>query len=214
MYIRRVPTTRESPARTQRERSEATTGELLAAARELFASKGYAATLLDDVVRRAGVTKGALYHHFEGKRELFEAVFEQEQRELAEAGAAAYVRKRDQWAGFYEACRAYFEASLDPGVQRITLLDGPAVLGWERLREIEDRHTVANLRLGLERAMADGVIAPRPLEPLVQMLNGAMCEAAMLVARSEDQRRATRQVLAELRVLLDALRQGGARAGR
>jgi AcrR family transcriptional regulator len=201
--------TREPPARTQRERSEATTGELLAAARELFASKGYAATLLDDVVRRAGVTKGALYHHFGGKRELFEAVFEQEQRELAEAGAVAYARKRDRWAGFYEACRAYFEASLDPGVQRITLLDGPAVLGWERLREIEDRHTVANLRRGLEIAMADGVIASRPLEPLVQMLNGAMCEAAMLVARSDDQRAATRQVLAELRIILDALERRG-----
>jgi AcrR family transcriptional regulator len=191
--------------RTQRERSEATTAELVSAARELFAADGYAATLLDDVVGRADVTKGALYHHFEGKRELFEAVFDQEQRRLAEIGAEAYARKRDSWEGFYEACRAYFEASLDPGVQRITLLDAPAVLGWERLREIEDRHSVANMRVGLQAAMDNGQIAPRPLEPLVQMLNGAICEAAMLVARSKDQRRATRDVLAELRIMLDAL---------
>ena len=193
--------------RTQKERSESTTSELVAAARELFAADGYAGTLLDDVVRRAGVTKGALYHHFKGKRELFEAVFELEQQRLAEAVATAYMRKRDRWAGFQDGCRAYFEACLDPGVQRITLLDGPAVLGWERLREIEDRYTVAGMRLGLEHAVEDGVIAARPsLEPLVQMLNGAMCEAAMLVARADDQRAATRQVLAELKLILEALR--------
>jgi AcrR family transcriptional regulator len=195
----------KAPRRTQRERSEATTAELIAAGRELFAADGYAATLLDDVVKRAKVTKGALYHHFASKMDLFAAVFEQEQRRLAKIGAEAYARKRDGWEGFYEACRAYFEASLDPGVQRITLLDAPAVLGWERLREIEDRHTVANMRIGLQTAMDRGQIAPRPLEPLVQMLNGAICEAAMLVARSKDQRRATREVLAELRVMLDAL---------
>ena len=193
--------------RTQRERSEATTTELVAAAREMFAADGYAGTLLDDVVRRAGVTKGALYHHFKGKKDLFEAVFELEQQKIAALVAAAYTRKRDRWAGFYEGCRAYFEACLDPGVQRITLLDGPSVLGWERLREIEDRYTVAGMRMGLEHAIEDGVIAPRPsLEPLVQMLNGAMCEAAMLVARADDQRAATRQVLGELKVMLDALR--------
>ncbi len=192
--------------RTQRERSEATTSELVAAARDLFAADGYAGTLLDDVVRRAGVTKGALYHHFSGKKELFAAVFELEQARLAEIVAAAYSRRRDRWAGLFDGCRAYFEACLDPGVQRITLLDGPSVLGWERLREIEDRYTVAGLRMGLEKAVADGVIADRPLEPLVRMLNGAMCEAAMHVARSDDQRAATRRVLAELKLILDALR--------
>ena len=192
--------------RTQRERSESTTTELVAAARELFAADGYAGTLLDDVVRRAGVTKGALYHHFKGKKDLFEAVFELEQQRITEVVVLAYARKRDRWAGFHEGCRAYFEACLDPGVQRITLLDGPAVLGWERLREIEDRYTVAGMRMGLENAVEDGVIAARPLEPLVQMLNGAMCEAAMLVARADDQRAATRQVLAELKLILDALR--------
>jgi AcrR family transcriptional regulator len=199
-----MPSTKPA-RRTQRERSDATTGQLVSAARELFAAHGYAGTLLTDVVERAHVTKGALYHHFESKRELFEAVFEQEQRTLAAIGARAYARKRDNWEGFYEACRAYFEASLDPGIQRITLIDGPAVLGWERMREIEDRHTVANMRVGLKAAIDSGRITPRPLEPLVQMLNGAICESAMLVARSEDQRRATREVLAELRVMLDAL---------
>jgi AcrR family transcriptional regulator len=191
--------------RTQRERSETTTTKLVEAARPLFAADGFAGTLLDDVVRRAGVTKGALYHHFPSKRELFEAVFEREQEHLAAVSLAAYRRRRDHWTGFEDACRAYLEASLDGGVQRITLLDGPSVLGWERLRAIEDRHTVAQLRVGLERAVEEGIIAERPVEPLVQMLNGALCEAATLIARSTDQRAATRQVMRELRQWLAAL---------
>jgi AcrR family transcriptional regulator len=194
---------------TQQERTEATTAGLVSAARELFAAKGYADTLLDEIVAVAGVTKGALYHHFDGKRELFEAVFEGEQRRLSGVAREASRRRRDFWTAFEEGCRAYLEASLEPGVQRITLLDGPAVLGWERLRELEDQHAVAQMRAGLERAVAEGVIARRPVEPLVQMLNGAICEAAMLVARSDNQRAATRQVLRELRLWLDALRTDG-----
>jgi AcrR family transcriptional regulator len=193
---------------TQRERSEATTARLVAAARELFAAQGYGDTLLDDVVDAAGVTKGALYHHYAGKRELFEAVFDREQQRLAKLALDAARRRRDLWSGLHAACRAYLEASLEPGVQRITLLDGPSVLGWDRLRQIEDRHTVAQMRVALERAVSEGLIAPRPIEPLVQMLNGAICEAAMLVARSDDPRAALRQVLGELRVWLDALRRG------
>lgn len=192
--------------RTQQQRSDATRAQLLEAARECFAADGYAATLLDDVVRRAGVTKGALYHHYKGKRELFEAVFEREQQQLAEIAAGAYARKRDHWAGVHASCRAHLEATLDPGVQRITLLDGPSVLGWERLRELEDRHGIAALRRGLRRAVDEGIIAPRPIEPLLQMLYGALCEAAMYAARSEDPAKATREVLAEVRVMLDALR--------
>jgi AcrR family transcriptional regulator len=199
---------RAKPARTQSQRSEATRGELVAAARELFAQDGYAATLLDAVARRAGVTKGALYHHFAGKRELFEAVFEEEERRLSEIGVRAFERQHGEASGFYEACRAFLEASLDPAVQRISLLDGPAVLGWERVREIEDRHSMANLRLGFEMAVVEGRIAPRPIEPLVQILRGALCESALFIARSSDPRVTLREVLEELRVLLDALIEG------
>ena len=191
--------------RSQRERSEATTARLVEAAAELFGADGYAATLLDDIVRRAGVTKGAVYHHFRDKRELFEAVFEREQRRIAAAAAAAYAGSSDSWEGFHEGCRAYFEASLDPAVQRITLLDAPSVLGWTRMREIEAAHTQAMLRHGLAHAMEEGKIAHRPVEPLASMLAGSMCEGAMLVARSDDQRAAARLVLEELRLHLEAL---------
>ena len=192
-------------ARSQAERSEKTRRELVAAARESFAIEGYAATLLDSVAQRAGVTKGALYHHFDGKKELFEAVFQGEQKKLAAIGMRAYAGKRSARAGFYDACAAFLEASLDPAVQRITLLDGPAVLGWERLREIENQHALSNLRQGLERAVAQGLMAPRPVEPLVQILNGAICEAAMYIARSNDAPHALQHVLAELSIVIDAL---------
>jgi AcrR family transcriptional regulator len=198
--------------RSQRQRSDTTAGQLIAVARELFGADGYTATLLDEVVRRAGVTKGALYHHFESKRDLFEAVFEREQREITRAAAEAYGRKRDHWEGLYAGCRAFFEASFDPAVQRITLLDAPSVLGWEKMREIEGRYTQKMLRDGLQRAMNEGTIARRPVEPLATMLAGAICEGAMLVARSQNQRAVARQILAELRLQLDALEEGAQRS--
>ena len=193
--------------RTQKERSEATTSELVEVARRLFAADGYSATSLDDVVRGAGVTKGALYHHFKGKRELFLAVYEREQQRLAAAQLEAFSRRKGTWDGFFAASRAFFEASLDPGVQRITLLDAPSVLGWETMREVESRYALVQLRKGIELLIRDGHIAPRPVEPLANLLFGSVCEAAMMVARADDQRAAARQVLAELKALLEGLRE-------
>jgi len=193
------------PVRTQRERSDSTTSELVEVARRLFAADGYAATSLDDVVRGAGVTKGALYHHFGGKRDLFLAVYEREQQRLAQAQFEAFARQKGAWEGFFAGSRAFFEASLDPGVQRITLLDAPSVLGWETMREVEGRYALVQLHQGIEALIHDGHLAPRPVAPLANMLFGAMCEAAMMVARARDQRKATKEVLAELRAILEAL---------
>src|SRR5688500_13290687 len=130
------------PERTQQERSETTTRALVAAARELFALRGYEDTLLDDVARAAGVTKGALYHHYAGKRELFRAVFEAEERQMMRTIAAAHAKERDPWKGFYAGCRAFLE-TLEPGTQRVTLIDGPAVLGAETVAEILDRYSMS-----------------------------------------------------------------------
>jgi AcrR family transcriptional regulator len=192
--------------RTQRERSDATTKALVDAARELFARDGYEGTFLDDVARAAGVTKGALYHHFEGKRELFRAVFEAEERRLMRMVAAASAKQSDPWRGFYDGCRAYLEACVDPSVQRITLIDAPAVLGGETVREIEERYAMSLVRNGLRMAIDAGVIARRPVEPLASMLNGALCEAALMIARADDPATVTRQVQSEVKTLLDSLR--------
>lgn len=192
--------------RTQRQRTQATTAHLLQAARRLFAADGYTATSLEDVVAAAGVTKGALYHHFSSKRDLFRAVFEQEEISLARASHAAYQREEDPWRGFKAGCIAFLEGSLDPGVQRIVVLDGPAVLSWETVREIEARHSLAMIETGLRQAMESGRIEPRPPGPLAHMLFGALCEGAMTVARSGgDQRAAMREMAGELESLLAAL---------
>ncbi len=111
---------------TQQQRSEATTAALVEAAHELFAQDGYAATSLDGVVAKAGVTKGALYHHFAGKRELFAAVFAAEQQKISEVVAGAFGRHEDPWEAFEAGCRSFVETCQEPGLQRIFLLDAPA----------------------------------------------------------------------------------------
>ncbi len=189
---------------TQEERSEATTAALVTAARELFAADGFAATSLDAVVAKAGVTKGALYHHFAGKRELFAAVFAAEQRRLAAAIVAAYSAEEDPWRAFEAGCAAFIEACQEPGVQRIALLDAPAALGWETIRALE-AGSLQMMQQGIARAIEAGAIAERPAVPLAHLLFGAICESAMVVARAEDPDAALREARAELRRVLRSL---------
>src|SRR5437763_9931945 len=120
--------------RTQAERSAATTGELVRTSRELFAARGFADTSIDDIVSAAGVTRGALYHHFDSKADVFRAVFEDLGRDLAAMSVEAARGKRDPWKQMEAGCMAFLDISRDPGIQRIALLDGPAVLSWEGVR--------------------------------------------------------------------------------
>jgi AcrR family transcriptional regulator len=189
---------------TQHERTEATTTALITAARELFAEDGYAATSLDAVVAKAGVTKGALYHHFSGKRDLFASVFAGEQVRLTEAVVAAYQRRNDPWEAFEEACGAFIVACQEPGVQRIFLLDAPSALGWETIRRLESG-SLQMMEQGIKRAIEAGSIEARPVEPLAHLLFGAICESAMVVARAPDQDAALAEALAELHRLLGSL---------
>lgn len=194
-----------APRRTQRQRTETTTRALIEAGRKLFAERGYEATFLDHVAGAAGVTKGALYHHFTSKKELFAAVYEQEQQQMARAVARAYAREDDSWTAFGAGCRAFLQASLDPGVQRITLLDAPSVLGWDAMRRIEADHSLKQMQEGIAIAIREGMIAARPVEPLAHLLFGATCEAAMMSARADRPRVAHAQALTELTSLLESL---------
>lgn len=191
--------------RTQAERTRATIDQILVVARERFAVDGYDNTFVDNVAERAGMTKGALYHHFEGKRGLFAAVFENEQRAIGEAVNRAARGTKDSWQRFLRGCRGFFDAVLDPGVQRITLIDAPAVLGWEAMRDLEDEHVTSLLRLGLAQVIADGHLPEQRVEPLAHLLHGAMCEAAMTVARSPDPERESRDSMAALERLLNGI---------
>jgi AcrR family transcriptional regulator len=199
-----APAQAQTTARTQSERREATTGALLEAARELFARDGYAATSLDAVVAKAGVTKGALYHHFDGKRDLFRAVFEQEQEWLARALREAFARETDPWDGLQAACRGFLDAAIDPELQRIVLVDSFSALGFAAVREAEAGQ-LEGLRGALRLSMKAGRLPKRPVEPLAAILFGALCEAALTTARAEDERAAHRAVTAELKRVFEAL---------
>jgi AcrR family transcriptional regulator len=202
-----LPVATRVARRTQAERTEATTAALVDAARELFARDGYDATSLDAVAARAGVTKGAVYHHFDGKRQLFEAVFSREVERLGTPLAAAYTRKKDPWDAFQAACRAFLDECLDPGLQRIVLVDASAAIGWEGIRRLE-APLLELMELAIARAADAGRIARRPSGPLAHFLFGAICEMAMIVARAGDQKAAQRQAVAEIGRVLDGLAIG------
>jgi AcrR family transcriptional regulator len=190
--------------RTQQQRREATTAALIGAARELFAKDGYEATSLDAIAAAARLTKGAVYHHFESKRELFAAVFQAEADHLAEIVAEAYTRKRDPWKGFEAGCIAYLEACLEPGLQQIMLLDAEPAVGWDRMRQLESG-LLSMMETGIGRAIEAGRIGRRDPGPLAQLLFGTLCEAAMVVARAADQPAAQRAIVNEFRRLLASL---------
>jgi AcrR family transcriptional regulator len=200
----------ERPRGRQAEQSEATRRALIAAARKLFAERGYAAVATEEIVRAAGLTRGALYHHFGGKKDLLEAVYLQVETELTERIATEALAGTP--GSPVDAMRAgaaqFLEACTEPEVQRIVLLDAPAVLGWDRWREIATEQGLGLIEASLKAAMEAGAISPAPLRPLAHLLMGALDEGAMLVARAEDPERAKAEVMEILDALIDGLRPG------
>jgi AcrR family transcriptional regulator len=172
--------------RTQAERRSATRAALLEAGRELFAARGFAGAGQEDIVERAGVTRGALAHHFGTKKGLFRAVVESLETELAEHIATAAMRGDDPMAHLRLGCLAFLDAALDPAVRRIVLLDAPAVLGWQAWREIDTTYGLGLVSAALEHCMEAGLMARRPVQPLAHILLAALNEAAMLVANADD----------------------------
>ncbi|MDH6131842.1 AcrR family transcriptional regulator [Kitasatospora sp. MAA4] len=186
--------------RTQQQRSDATTHELLAAARTLFARDGYAATSLEAICAEAHSTKGALYHHFRGKESLFRAVYEREQQRLSANIAETYARYDDPWEGLYQGLKAFLTGSMEPGVQRITLIDAPGAIGWTAMREMR-ADCRRNLVYGLRRAL--GPDARCEIESLASILYGALCESAVALAHCAEPAALLDATLAQLRILFD-----------
>jgi AcrR family transcriptional regulator len=190
-------------------RSESTKSALIGAARELFASKGYFATGTEEIVAKAGVgTRGALYHHFADKEDLFRAVFEQVQADLA---AATIVNERDDALDLLTAAlQQFLDASADnTDVQQILLIDGPAVLGWDQWRSLEAHYGLGVITAMLDAAVAQRVIPRQPTIPLAHMLLAAVDEAALYIANATDRRQAHTQARQSLRRLLGGLRESG-----
>jgi AcrR family transcriptional regulator len=191
--------------RSKAAQGRATRAALLEAARRLFGERGYAATSTEDVVAAAGVTKGALYHHFGGKPDLFQAVFEQVKHEISDRVAEVFMVP-DAWTALAGGCQALVDAQLDPAVRQIVLNDARSVLGWETVREVDNRFGAVALRGALRKAMVAGVIRRAPLRPLALLLTGALSEACFYVSDADDPASARDEVRELVGEILEAFR--------
>ncbi|MFD9692855.1 TetR/AcrR family transcriptional regulator [Kitasatospora sp. NPDC059146] len=163
---------------------EQTRQSLLRESRRLFSTEGYGAVGLAEIVAAAGVTKGALYHHFDSKTALFRTVLEQVQQEVAERIAVTADAREEPWEQLVAGCEAFLSTSTDPSVQRILLVDGPAVLGWSEWRAMNEATSGRHLADVLAVLIAEGTIPAQPAAPLTHLLSGAMNEAALWLAAS------------------------------
>jgi AcrR family transcriptional regulator len=191
--------------RTQAERSSATRAALLGAARRLFAEKGFAGTGREEIVEAAGVTRGALYHHFESKEGLFRAVFEALESEIVARVADAALVSPDPMQQLRLGSHAFLDTAMDPAVRRVVLLDGPSVLDVAVRRTISDAYGLGMVREVLRAVMAAGTIERQPLEPLAHILLAALHEAALYVAQADDPMAARAEVAVTVDRLLDGL---------
>lgn len=164
------------------EQRERTRKALLDEAERLFARDGYGAVGLPAVVSGAGVTKGALYHQFDGKKALFAAVLARVAGRVADRVVAAAEAVPDPWGRLVAGCRAFLDASTEPSAARIMLVDGPAVLGWARWRELDAESSGRHLVEALADLVERGELTAQPVEPLARLLSGAMNELAMWLA--------------------------------
>ncbi|HET7612414.1 MAG TPA: TetR/AcrR family transcriptional regulator [Gemmatimonadaceae bacterium] len=193
-----------STRRTQAERRTQTRADLIAAARAQFAERGYAAVSLEEIVRAAGVTRGALYHHFADKQDLFRTIVREIEQEidvrmLSTGGAELSGLER-----FRVAVRVFLEACTQADVGRILLIDGPSVLGWQEWREIDAAPTLRLIEDGLEELAAHDWIAPQPFKPLAHLIYGALIEAGLYLATTSDPEKELPQMHASLEHLLAA----------
>jgi AcrR family transcriptional regulator len=187
------------------ERGKATRERLVEAGRELFGERGYEATSIEAILETAGVRRGALYHHFESKQELFDAVLDRVVAEIAREVRLIAGAERDPVDALHAGCSAWLEMALDPAVQRIALLDAPSVVGWTRLRALDEEHTLGGLRRNLRLIAGEGRLAPGNADLLAHMILAAVNEAALTIVRADDPPAALRDGQATVDTLLDGL---------
>jgi AcrR family transcriptional regulator len=171
----------ESTRRTNRERTEATRADLIVAARKLFTEASYAATSTPQIVAAAGLSRGALYHHFEDKQALFRAVVEREAELVEKAIEQATPTSLSARDALVRGGEAFLEAMSYPGRTRLLLLDGPAVLGRAEMDAIDVRHGARTLRAGLGLAMSEGAMPRLPLDALTMLVSSAYDRAALAI---------------------------------
>ena len=171
----------EKKAISNAKRTEKTRKLLISAAKKLFVAKGFAATSTPEIVNAAGVTRGALYHHFEDKKDLLRAVVEQDCAAVGEEIERVAQASGVIIGALKEGSSAFVRAITSQGRARTILIEGPAVLGQKELLEIEDRHTRLALKQGMEAALEQGRLKPLALQPLVELVSSMLDGAALKV---------------------------------
>ncbi len=195
-----------SRSSSREEAKQKTRAALIAAARRLFALKGYHGTGTHEIVETAGVTRGALQHHFPRKEDLFLAVFHEVQQDLAVAMPTEKDREvGEAWRNFRQAIGAFLTAASSSEIQRILLIDGPAVLGWTLWRELEAHYGLGTIVAAVEDGMAAAMIRRQRAEPLAHLMLAAIDEAALLVANAEDPASAMHDASIAIDTLFEAL---------
>ena len=190
------------------EYSESTRHALVDSAVELFTRRGYAAASLDEVAKRARVTKGALYHHFSGKQALFEAAFDAVESTVMTELAEIVVGPGDPWDRAMNGIQQYIKICLDPSYQRIVIHEAPVVMGWERWREAEDHFSFGLVRASIQALVDAGELAELPVEVTARLLFGALTAGAMVIARADDPKKAGAEVSTTIIRMLERLRGG------
>ena len=195
---------------TKAQQSQATIELLTNTAYEEFSQRGYADSATETIVRKAGVTRGALYHHFKGKKDLFYAVFQKAQREIGKRIEERADAVDDPWDQLVSGCRAFLQACTEPGLQQIVVIDAPAVLDWNAYREVDA--TMADsgfllLREGLQELIDQKLIKQLSTDALAHLLSGAMDEVAVWIAKCDDIERALTVAQQALESLLVGLKK-------
>lgn len=187
--------------------AESTRAALVDSAVALFTEHGYAGTSLDEVAKRARVTKGALYHHFLGKQALFEAAFDAVETRMIDGLQRIINGPQPPWERTLAGLREFITNCLDPAYQRIAIHEAPVVMGWQRWREAEDHFSFGVIRDSLQNLVDAGEIDEVPIEVTARLLFGALSSAATTIAGSADQQKVGAQVEAVIVQLLQRLRR-------
>ncbi len=192
--------------RSNPDRSRATQERLVSAARRLFEAQSYAETSIDEIARAAGVTRGAIYHHFGGKQQLFKAVIEDIQDELADHVDRNAEKHDDPWDAFVAGWISFLEEAPTAGIGRVLMLEGPAVIGYRDWQAIDDAHFHETVTYAIESLMSLGALSVQRVEPVVRVLLAISNTLGTLIAGSDEPEATRRAVAPVWTQLLSGLR--------
>lgn len=193
--------------RRTKEDANLTIQRLVSIARMHFAEKGYANVSLEEVVKEANLTRGAVYHHFKNKEGLFAAVFETVQQEIAEVIEQQAMKSEEMWDQLLHGCRAFLIVASETANHRILLIDGPAILGWDVFRKMDQKYSMSSLREQMQLMQEHGLIKSASVETLTHCLSGAMNEAVLWIAEHPERQHSIDEVMDTLELFLAGFRR-------